>query len=322
MSTRLDRRDFLRVSGATALVGFGSSCAPAPEPPAAESAQPGSEQKFIAGYAPFTDGTVESFWQVCDECSALGFRYVETDNTRLKIVQAYENRTSEFKDEMDKRGLTLLGLGQFTPFSDPARRDEAFAQQLGVARFLQAVGGRYINAMFQPRPNSAVPREKLWDSISEEETKAFADTANEIGRQMREETGIRNGYHAEGEECRIGLFRPIMEMTNPDYFDMLLDVGHMTRGGQDALAVAKTFRPRIIGCHFKDYDPDFEWERDGRTGKGAFVVLGRGIVDFPALTNFLKETDFDGFVMGEIDGRPKAAPIMHAYMVDTLGLTV
>jgi inosose dehydratase len=303
-------------------VGFGSSCAPAPEPPAAESAQPGSEQKFIAGYAPFTDGTVESFWQVCDECSALGFRYVETDNTRLKIVQAYENRTSEFKDEMDKRGLTLLGLGQFTPFSDPARRDEAFAQQLGVARFLQAVGGRYINAMFQPRPNSAVPREKLWDSISEEETKAFADTANEIGRQMREETGIRNGYHAEGEECRIGLFRPIMEMTNPDYFDMLLDVGHMTRGGQDALAVAKTFRPRIIGCHFKDYDPDFEWERDGRTGKGAFVELGRGIVDFPALTNFLKETDFDGFVMGEIDGRPKAAPIMHAYMVDTLGLTV
>jgi inosose dehydratase len=321
MLTKLDRRDFFRIASAGAIAGS-VSCTSETDPRPVESSQPGAEQKFIAGYAPFTDGTVESFWQVCDECSALGFRYVETDNTRLKIVQAYENRTSEFKDEMDKRGLTLLGLGQFTPFSDPARREEAIAQQMGVARFLQAVGGRYINAMFQPRPNPDVPREKLWDSISEDETKTFADLANVIGKQMREETGIRNGYHAEREECRIGLFRPIMEMTNPDYFDMLLDVGHMTSGGQDALAVAKTYRARIIGCHFKDYDPNLEWERNGRTGKGSFVELGRGIVDFPALVAFLKETDFDGFVMGEIDGRPKAAPVMHAYMVDALGLKV
>lgn len=322
MSVRLDRRGFFKAAGAAAIAGFGSSCGPAAEEPAAESSRPQAEQKFIAGYAPFTDGTVESFWQVCDECSALGFRYVETDNTRLKIVQAYENRTSEFKDEMDRRGLTLLGLGQFTPFSDPARRDEAIAQQMGVARFLQAVGGRYINAMFEPRPNPGVDRSKLWDAITEEETKAFADLANEIGKQMREETGIRNGYHAEGEECRIGLFRPIMEMTNPDYFDMLLDVGHMTRGGQDALAVAKTYQSRIIGFHFKDYDPEAEWERNGQSGKGSFVELGRGVVDFPALAAYLRETGFDGFVMGEIDGRPKAAPIMHDYMVNTLGLKI
>ena len=320
MQAGIDRRDLLKLTGIGALAVMGPGCNQAPEEHQTGYSQAEKTQKFIAGYAPFTDGTVESFWKVCDECSALGFRYVETDNTRLKIVQAYANRTSEFKDEMDKRGLTMLGFGQFTPFSDPARRKEAVEQQMGVARFLHAVGGTYINTMFEPRPNPNVPRDQLYAAISKEEIKAFADRANEIGKRVREETGIRNGYHAEHEECQVELFRPVMEMTDPKYFDMLLDVGHMTRGGQNALEVAKTYRSRIIGFHFKDFDPNLEWERNGRTGKGSFVELGLGVVDFSSLSAYLKETDFEGFVMGEIDGRPKAAPVMHAYMADTLGL--
>lgn len=113
-----------------------------------------------------------------------------------------------------------------------------------------------------------------------------------------------------------------MDMTDPRYFDMLLDVGHMTRGGQNALEVATTCRSRIIGFHSKDFDPNLEWERNGHSGKGSFVEFGLGIVDFMSPIAYLKETDFEGFVMGEIDGRPKAAPVMHAHMFGTLGLKV
>lgn len=109
--------------------------------------QAANPREFFAGDAPFTDGTAKSPWRVCDECSAPGFRYAETDYTRLKIVQAYANRTSEFMDEMAKRGLTMLGFGQFTPVSDLARRGEAAEQQMGVARFLQAVDGKYVNTV-------------------------------------------------------------------------------------------------------------------------------------------------------------------------------
>jgi sugar phosphate isomerase/epimerase len=35
------------------------------------------------------------------------------------------------------------------------------------------------------------------------------------------------------------------------------------------------------------------------SGKGGMVVAGQGTVDFPAVVDFLKESEFDGFVNGE-----------------------
>ena len=62
------------------------------------------------------------FWQACDECAQLGFHHIETDNTRLQIVEAYADRPSQFKEQMDKRQLTMLGFAQFAAMSDPAKK--------------------------------------------------------------------------------------------------------------------------------------------------------------------------------------------------------
>jgi inosose dehydratase len=192
-----------------------------------------------------------------------------------------------------------------------------------IGRFLQAVGGRYITHLFEPRPNRKVPADKIFQSMTDEDFKFFASTANELGKRLREETGIRIAYHAEGEEVKAGILDRLMEMTNPDYFDFWPDTGHLTAGGSNPLEVYKTYRSRMIGSHFKDYDPNIEWkDSQGRQRKGRFVPLGKGTVDFPPLVAYLKESGFTGQIMGELDGQPESTKAMRDYMVEVLHLRI
>ena len=58
------------------------------------------------------------------------------------------------------------------------------------------MGGRYITHLFEPRPNPNVSEDKIFQSMPDEDFKTFASTANELGKRLREETGIRIAYHA------------------------------------------------------------------------------------------------------------------------------
>jgi len=310
MFTQLNRREFLRTAG-----GFAALAAPA-------LAQ--QSQTFQVGFAPLAgmQSTEKMFWEACDECAKLGFHYIETDNTRLQIVEAYASRPAAFKEQMNQRGLTMVGFAQSSAMSDPAQREQVIERNLRVGRFLQAVGGKYITHLFSPRPNPAVPREKVLESMSKAEFQDFARTANELGKRLRGETGIRIGYHPEGGDVRTRIFDRILEATDPRYFDFWPDAGHLTAGGANPLEVYKKYRSRMIGTHFKDYDPNIERERNGRVTKGGFVPLGKGIVNFQPLVAFLKETKFTGHVMGELDGQPEATPVMRDYFVNTLKLKI
>jgi len=310
MENTLNRRVFLSATGGLAALGI---------PALAQQAQ-----TFRVGFAPLAgmQSTEKMFWEACDECAKLGFHYIETDNTRLQIVEAYAKRPEAFKEQMDKRGLTMMGFAQSSAMSDPAQREQMIAQNLRIGGFLKAVGGKYITHLFSPRPNPAVPRDKLLESMSSGEFLDFARTANELGKRLRGETGVRIGYHPEGGDVRARIFDRIMEATDPRYFDFWPDVGHLTAGGANPIEVLKKHRSRMIGVHFKDYDPNIERQRNGRTVKGGFVPLGKGAVNFPPLVAFLKETKFTGQVMGELDGQPEATPLMRDYLVNTLKLKI
>ena len=310
MSYQLNRREFLSSAGAVAALAA---------PLLAQQ-----NQTFRVGFAPLAgmQSTEKMFWEACDECAKLGFHYIETDNTRLQIVEAYATRPAAFKQQMDKRGLTMVGFAQSSAMSDPAQRDQVIEQNVRIGRFLQVVGGKYITHLFSPRPNPAVPREKVLESMSKEEFQDFARTANELGKRLRGETGVRIGYHPEGGDVRARIFDRILEATDPRYFDFWPDAGHLTAGGADPLEVYKKHYSRMIGTHFKDYDPNVEWQRNGRPVKGRFVPLGKGVVKFEPLVAFLKEVKFTGHVMGELDGQPEATPLMRDYFVKALKLRI
>ena len=295
---KVGRRRFLNaaaMSATTAVVGIA--------PKVLQSA--GKPQKFIAGYAPFTRGTVESYWQACDECVGLGFRHIEVDNSRLKIAQSYIDRIPEYMEQMAKRNLSLVGLGMSGSFTDPANQTQSFDEHMLVGRFVQATGGNYISTMSEPEPD---------------EMPAYVRFAAELGKRLREETGVSIGFHPHSGSARSQVFRRMLDETKPEDFGFILDTGWMRAGGQDPLSALKAYRSRLITLHLKDFDPDLERERRGRLVKGHTVILGRGVIDFPQIIDYLKETEFDRQILGEIGLQGTAE--MKAFMVDKLGLRI
>jgi sugar phosphate isomerase/epimerase len=67
---------------------------------------------------------------------------------------------------------------------------------------------------------------------------------------------------------------------------MCLDVGHDTRNGKDPVADLKKYHTRVFDIHIKDVT--------GATKKGYSVEIGRGIIDFPAFVNMLREVGYTG----------------------------
>lgn len=67
---------------------------------------------------------------------------------------------------------------------------------------------------------------------------------------------------------------------------MCLDVGHDTRNGKDPVADLKKYHTRVFDVHIKDVT--------GASKAGYSVEIGRGIIDFPAFVNMLREVGYTG----------------------------
>ena len=268
------------------------------------------QQTFKAGIVPGGGGgrggsRLEAFWRACDECSRLGVRYIEVNNTPRQIVETYDSRISEFREEMARRNLTMLGFALYSHMHDTGARQELISHHLRVARFLQAVGGTYIAHLLAPGENLGNAED---DEHRKMDLKAAVANVNEVCRRVREETGIRLGYHPEQGDIRAGVFPKYVESADPRYFGFWPDVGHLTACSVDPLTTYKKYRSLMVGTHLRDFAPG--------EPRGRMVQFGTGVIRLPALVDYLTETQFEGAVMGEGGG----SQAMHTYMAETLKL--
>ncbi len=79
---------------------------------------------------------------------------------------------------------------------------------------------------------------------SDDQLKALADTANEIGRRTLK-YGVRLSLHAHmwGPMEREPDFRRVMELTDPHYVYLILDTGHNVLGGMDVVKIDRRILP-------------------------------------------------------------------------------
>jgi inosose dehydratase len=115
---------------------------------------------------------------------------------------------------------------------------------------------------------------------------------------------------------RSGLFEQFLEKTDPRYVHFLLDTGHLAAGGADALAVCQKHRARLVAVHLKDFAAG---AANGKPIKAGNVPFSAGSVDLPGIVRFLRDSNFQGYVMGESGGTNLS---MHAYMTEALRLTI
>ena len=102
---------------------------------------------------------------------------------------------------------------------------------------------------------------------------------------------------------RLSDARPLLE-EHPK-LKLLPDTAHLTIADDDPAAAILYAKDRLAAVHLKDWTPEFG-RSSHRYGRG-FTELGKGIVDLDSVLRALRQINYDGWVVVEVDS-PRISP--------------
>lgn len=278
------------------------------------------------------DNHYENFHRMLDEMSLVGLDGFEMCYPFL--VDWYEGRPEELRHLLEMHDLELASYYTGVTFYDPERRQEGVEEVKRRCRFVAELG--YEWALLdggRKRPN--ISEEELDDQI-----KLIAETANALG-EYAQSCGISLAWHQHwGSIFELQApFARLMERTDPDLVGFCCDVGQLALGDFDVVETVERYAQRITFVHYKDVTfagrPEGELWPDGMVAptdggaygvdsRGRWVELGRGVVDFPAVTRVLRGAGYDGWIVDDFDFscyRPRtSAKACKDYINQALGL--
>lgn len=306
------------------------------------------------GNAPCSWGTLEfeglageriGYEQMLDELVETGYA-----GTELGDWGFMPTTPAALRAELDKRDLTMLGAFVSVALKNPAAHAEGEARALKVARLL-AETTRDRNQAQQPflvlaDDNNVDPvRSKNAGRISPDmglsqaEWQTFAQGADRIAQAILSKTGLKTVFH---HHCAGYVETPdeiarLLALTNPDLLGLVFDTGHYLYGSgandpDIVQAGLDRFTDRIWYIHFKDCQPDIatqarqeEWDYLTAVGHGVFCELGQGCIDFPAVLAWLRNHNYQGWVLVEQDvlpgmGAPKESARRNRDYLRSIGL--
>jgi inosose dehydratase len=175
--------------------------------------------------------------------------------------------------------------------------------------------------------------------LSADEWQIFAAGAERIARAVRDATGLAVAFHPH---CAGYVETPdeiarLLDLTDPALIGLTFDTGHYLYGtgandGAAVLAGLERFGSRIRHMHFKDCHPEAasmarmeDWDYFAAVRHGVFCELGQGAVPFGAVTDWLRERSYGGWIVVEQDvlpglGTPRESAARNRSYLQTLGL--
>jgi inosose dehydratase len=269
------------------------------------------------GYAAITWGGQDE--QAIDDIAAVGFHGIQL---RSGVLEAYGDKPAELKKQLDANGLSLLCFSSGSnPEYLPGKESEIVARHVANAHFVHALGGSVLQ-IISKRPKDRAPTAADYEWLGR--------VLNEIGRQTLDiEVRVAYHNHLNGFGEAPDEVAHVMDLTDPHYVDLLLDIAHYAQGGGDPVAAVKRHRGRIRMLHLKDVKGAVPSPgRPAREGY-QFVELGRGRVDVPGVVAALREIRYRGSAVIELDSVPEpgrtpkeSAEMNRRYAVETLGLAL
>lgn len=263
-------------------------------------------------------GKEKNLLKSLDEISEAGYKGFETG---LFLIDDYYGKEDELKEIIGKRNLELVTLYGGGGFIDPNKYDEEIVYNTRGIEFLARMGCSHLvigGGTKRPEGNS------------DEDYQVLAKALNELGRRCKD-YGLKACYHLHWNtmvETREQLTK-ICNMTDPELVYLVPDTAHLARGGSDPVEVFHTYMDRIIYTHFKDiYMKKTEKQENGdyKSIISYFLELGEGEVDFPAIVEIMKQANYKGWIMVELDSTtrtPKeSALISKKYLEEKLGLKI
>jgi inosose dehydratase len=285
------------------------------------------------GYAAITWGA--DIVKAMEDISAVGFRAIQL---RGEAFAQYGDKPKALRELLDKHKLTFAVLSSGNLSIDPAREQEMLTTHTQHAQFVKDAGGLYLQVIDErPKGRAVVP-----------------DDYRRLGRLMTE-LGKRTGnlgvplvyhHHMNSTGEKPHEVAAVLDAADKRHVRLLFDVAHYQQGGGDPVAALRTYRDWLEVVHLKDVRPNTpapESSRSGGSGGSGrsggsggpggpnyqFVELGRGRVDLPGVFAALREVNFSGWAIVELDRVPdpgrtpkEAAEINKRYLVETMHQTI
>jgi inosose dehydratase len=239
----------------------------------------------------------------------------------IELGRKFPRRPAELRAVLQQHGLDLVSGWYGSQLLRRGAQEEIAAMQ-AHAGLLAALGSTVMvfaeeSGSVHGRlgvPLSTRPR------VPDREWPRFGEALTQVAEHLHGR-GMRLAYHhhmgtvveTEAEIDRL------MAATGPAV-GLLLDTGHLTYAGGDALAVARRHAGRIAHVHCKDVRPAV-LEAARRADRsfldavvdGVFTVPGDGCVDYRALLGILRDTEYAGWLVVEAEQDPaKAPPLRYA----------
>ena len=244
----------------------------------------------------------------CDGCE-MHFPY---------IFDAFERTPAKLKNLLDMHDLSLASVFTRVDFASDATIRRDHDRCLRMMDFIGAMGGEHVlfDEDYSVGGNFYVKRPRPADMAGR--ISLMAETANKLGEESKSR-GLKLSWHIHWgtvmeEEQNL---RDFMAKTDPALVGFCPDTAQMRICGQDVVGLFRDLIDRIQYVHYKDV----EIRRhivDGKTwcgngpepgddggyrvdSLGRMVELGRGEIDFPAITKILKDAGYDGWIIDDFD---------------------
>jgi inosose dehydratase len=249
------------------------------------------------------------------DIASLGFKGIQL---RANAYDNYKTKVSELKEQIVVSGLALPMFSSGNVEIDPAKEQSTIDIHVAHASFVKALGGTSIQLTNSLR--------KKGENPTIEELKRLTFVMNEIGKQTAD-LGVQTTYHNHmnqfgetPEEVDV-----IVQVMNPKYLKLLLDVAHYHQGGGNPAKAVLDYKDIIDSLHVKDVQsPLADKPEDPKAYK--FVELGQGNVDLKAVFENLQKINFKKWAIVELDGVPvkdrtpkESGEISKAFLRDKIG---
>lgn len=225
---------------------------------------------------------------IIDVTAAAGFEGVEAE---ICMLGDYFDKPEVVKELLEAKGLQFAALVLHQDWEHETETEEENALTEKAIAFVKHFPFAKIMVSHHAYKDRGVGEDLA------QRRKCLLACMNSVANRAGE-AGIVTMYHPNSS--KFSLFRTqedykvLFEMLRKTYVGYAPDVGHIVNGGMDALQVLQESRDLIRHVHFKD-----------RSGPNAFEVMGEGSIDYPAIINYLAETNYGGWIMVE-DESPKA----------------
>ena len=182
------------------------------------------------------------------------------------------------------RGLELSAMSFVLDWNHEGETDEELREAESVMKFLGHFPCALLCVVQMPRGRFDV----------EVRRKRLAGNLNALARRAADR-GIVTTFHPNSPESSIARtkedYEVLLNGLDSKVIGWTPDVGHIINGGMDPLETMKQYADLINHLHYKDWD-----------GAPEFAVMGEGKVDFVAITKWLRDRGFDGWIVCEDEG--------------------